>query len=160
MSAVDTWFDVYARALFGRAIRSALVYDLLYKLLGFALLAPIAALVLHHLILASGSVSMTNEAVADFILSAPGLSFALLALTFTLVGFYAGQAGLMHIASGASRGRPVSWADALATTVAALPRLLHLAFWQAAMITPSSASFCRASAYSVSDFRIMARPGP
>ncbi len=134
MSVVDTWFDVYARALFGRSIRSALVYDLLYKLLGVALLAPIAAFVLNHLILASGGVTITNEAIAGFILSAPGLLFVLLALTFTLASFYAEQAGLMHIASGASRGHPASWADALATALSALPRLFHLALWQAAIL--------------------------
>ena len=134
MRVGDTWFDVYARALFGRSIRSALAYDLLYKLLGVALLAPIAALVLSHLVLTSGGVTVTNEAIAGFILSAPGLLFVLLTLTFMLASFYAEQAGLMHIASGASRGRPANWADALATAVSALPRLLNVAFWQAAIL--------------------------
>ena len=134
MSVIDTWYDVYARALFGRSIRSALVYDLLYKALGAALLAPIAAFVLNRLILTSGGLSITNEAIAGFVLSLPGLLFILLTLTFTLASFYAEQAGLMHIASSASRGRPAGWADALATAVSALPRLLHLALWQAGIL--------------------------
>lgn len=134
MSVVDTWFDVYARALFGRSLRSALVYDLVYKLLGVALLAPVAAFVLNQLILGSGGVTITNDAIARFALSVPGLIFVLLTVTFTLTSVYAEQAGLMHIASGASRGRPAGWVDALATAIHALPRLLHLAFWQAAIL--------------------------
>lgn len=134
MSVLDTWFDVYARALFGRAMRSALVYDLLYKVLGAALLAPVAALVLNWLVSISGGVVITNEAILEFMLSLPGLLFVLLALTFMLASFYAEQAGLMQIASGASRGRLVGWADALATALAALPRLLYLALWQASIL--------------------------
>jgi glycerophosphoryl diester phosphodiesterase len=134
MSVLDTWYDVYAGALFGRSIRSALVYDLLYKALGTALMAPVAAFVLNRLIATSGGLAITNEAIAGFILSLPGLLFALLALTFSLASFAAEQAGLMHIASGASRGRPVGWANALATALAALPRLLHLALWQAGIL--------------------------
>jgi hypothetical protein len=78
--------------------------------------------------------AITNEAIAGFILSLPGLLFVLLALTFTLASFYAEQAGLMHIASGASRGRPVGWATHWPRRLAALPRLLHLALWQAGIL--------------------------
>ncbi|MGB5735671.1 MAG: glycerophosphoryl diester phosphodiesterase membrane domain-containing protein, partial [Thiohalocapsa sp.] len=134
MTAANIWLDVYARALSSRFIRSALVYDLLYKLLGIALLAPVAAFVLNHLIRVSGGLTITNEAIAGFMLSVPGLLFVLVTLTLTLASFYAEQAGLMHIASGAIRGRPTGWADALATTVYALPRLVHLALWQAAIL--------------------------
>ncbi|HBG95020.1 MAG TPA: hypothetical protein DDY14_06785, partial [Chromatiaceae bacterium] len=130
MSFSDTWYDVYAQALFGRSIRSALIYDLVYKALGAAMLVPLMAFVLSRLILSSGSLSIANEAIVEFALSIPGLLFALLALTFTLTSIYAEQAGLMHIASGASGGRSTRWMDALATVLSALPRLLLLALWQ------------------------------
>ncbi|MGB5833381.1 MAG: glycerophosphodiester phosphodiesterase family protein [Thiohalocapsa sp.] len=134
MSLRDTWYDVYAKALLGQSIGSALIYDLFYKLLGAALLTPIAAFVLNRLIRTSGGVSITNEAIAGFLLSAPGILFALSTVALTLASFYAEQAGLMHIASGASRGRATGWADALATAISALPRLLHLALWQAGIL--------------------------
>jgi glycerophosphoryl diester phosphodiesterase len=131
---IDTWYDVYARALLGRTLRTGLVYDLLYKAVGVVVLAPLGAWVLQRLIRTSGAVSVTNEAIADFLLSLPGLAFVLLAASLTLSSFYAELAGLMHIAAGAGRGRPVSWADALATALAALPRLLHLALWQVGIL--------------------------
>ncbi|ESQ15405.1 MAG: hypothetical protein N838_04235 [Thiohalocapsa sp. PB-PSB1] len=134
MSFSDTWYDVYAQALFGRSIRSALIYDLVYKALGAAMLVPLMAFVLSRLILSSGSLSIANEAIVEFALSIPGLLFALLALTFTLTSIYAEQAGLMHIASGASGGRSTRWMDALATVLSALPRLLLLALWQAGIL--------------------------
>jgi glycerophosphoryl diester phosphodiesterase len=134
MSVIDTWYDVYARALLGRTIRSALAYDLVYKALAATLLAPATAFVLSRLIVASGSVSIANGAIAGFMISLPGLVFLLLALAFSLTALYAEEAGLMHIAAGASRGRPATWTEALATTVAALPRLLHLALVQGGIL--------------------------
>ncbi len=131
---IDTWYDVYAHALFGRSVRSALVYDLLYKAVGATLLAPLGAWVLQRLINTSGAVSVTNEAIAGFLVSLPGLAFVLLTAALGLTSFYAELAGLMHIAAGAGRGRPVSWRDALATALAALPRLLQLALWQAGIL--------------------------
>lgn len=134
MSIIDTWFDVYARDLLGRSIRSALVYDLLYKALGVALLTPIAAFILRRLIRTSGTVAITNEAIAEFLLSVPGLLFALLTSAFTLTSLYAELSGLMHIAARAGRGRHVGWAGALAAALSALPRLLHLALWQVGIL--------------------------
>ena len=131
---IDTWYDVYAHALFGRTVRSGLAYDLIYKAIGVTLLAPLGAWVLQRLIDTSGAVSVTNEAIADFLVSLPGLAFVLLAAALTLTSVYAELAGLMHIAAGAGRGRPVSWRDALATALYALPRLLHLALWQVGIL--------------------------
>jgi glycerophosphoryl diester phosphodiesterase len=131
---LDTWYDVYAHGLFGGAVRAGLVYDLLYKAIGAVLLAPIAAWVLQRLIQSSGAVSVTNEAIAEFLLSVPGLAFVLLAAALTLTGFYAEQAGLMHIAASVSRGQRASWRAALATAVTALPRLLGLALWQVGIL--------------------------
>jgi glycerophosphoryl diester phosphodiesterase len=133
-SVLDTWFDVHAYRLFGRAVRAGLVYDLLYKALGVAVLAPAAAWVLQRLIRTSGAVSVTNEAIVGFLLSLPGLAFVLLAAALTLTSFYAEQAGLMHIAAGVGRGRRISWRAALATALAALPRLMRLAFWQVSIL--------------------------
>jgi glycerophosphoryl diester phosphodiesterase len=131
---LDTWYDVYAHGLFGLSVRSGLAYDLLYKAVGIVLLAPAGAWVLQRLVRAGGAVSITNEAMTGFLLSLPGLGFVLLASAFVLTSFYAEQAGLMHIAAGAGRGRPTSWRDALVTALTALPRLLRLALWQVGIL--------------------------
>ncbi|WP_296899488.1 glycerophosphodiester phosphodiesterase family protein [Thiohalocapsa sp.] len=130
----DTWYDVYAQGLFGRAVRSGLAYDVVFKAIGVVVLAPLSAWVLGRLIRTSGAVSVTNEAIAGFLLSLPGLAFVLLAAALTLTAFYTEQAGLMHIAAGASRGPPPRWHNALFTALTALPRLLTLALLQAGIL--------------------------
>ena len=134
MALIDTWFDVYARAQFGRGLRQGLAYDLVYKAIGAILLGPAFAWVLTRVIGLSGSLSIANEAIAAFLLSPAGLLFLLFALAFALLAFFAEQAGLMHVAGGASRGAAARWTDALATALAAIPRLLTLALWQAAIL--------------------------
>ncbi|WP_295887515.1 glycerophosphodiester phosphodiesterase family protein [uncultured Thiohalocapsa sp.] len=131
---LDTWYDVYAHALFGKAVRAGLVYDLMFKAVGLVLLAPAGAWVLQRLIAASGAVSVTNEAIAGFLLSLPGVAFLLLAVALSLASFYAEQAGLMHVAASVSRAKAPDWRDALATALGALPRLLHLALWQVGIL--------------------------
>ncbi|WP_462328676.1 glycerophosphodiester phosphodiesterase family protein [Thiohalocapsa halophila] len=133
-AVIDTWYDVYAHGLFGTAVRSGLVYDLIFKAASAVVLAPLGAWALGRLIANSGAVSITNDAILGFLLSPPGVAFVLLAAALSLSAFYAGQAGLMHIAAGASRGQPPGWPDALATALGALPRLLHLALWQAGIL--------------------------
>jgi glycerophosphoryl diester phosphodiesterase len=131
---LDTWYDVYARGLLGSALLNGLIYDLLYKAIGIVVLAPLGAWVLEHLIRTSGTVIVANEAIAGFLLSPAGLAFVLLTAALALTSFYAELAGLMHIAAGAGRGQIVGWQDALATALGALPRLLHLALWQAGIL--------------------------
>jgi glycerophosphoryl diester phosphodiesterase len=131
---IDTWYDVYARALLGGALRNGLIYDLLYKAIAVVVLAPLGAWALEHLIRTSGAVSVANEAIAAFLISPAGLAFVLLAAALALTSFYAELAGLIHIAAGAGRGRTVRWRDALATALGALPRLLHLALWQVGIL--------------------------
>jgi hypothetical protein len=118
---LDTWYDVFAHALFGRILRSALDYDLAYKAIGAIVLAPLTAWVLQRLINVSGGVSVTNEAIAGFLLSPTGFAFVLVAAALTLTSFYAEQAGLMHIAAGAGRGKLTRWQDALATALRPAP---------------------------------------
>jgi glycerophosphoryl diester phosphodiesterase len=134
MSLIDTWYDVYARAQVGPGLRQAFAYDLVYKALGAILLGPVFAWTLSRIIGLSGSLTIANEAIAGFLLSPAGLLFLLFALTFALLAFFAEQAGLMHVAGGASRGAAAPWTDALATALAALPRLLTMALWQAGIL--------------------------
>jgi glycerophosphoryl diester phosphodiesterase len=131
---LDTWYDVFAHARLGRILRSALDYDLAYKAIGAIVLPPLTAWVLQRLINVSGGVSVTNEAIAGFLLSPTGFAFVLVAATLTLTSFYTEQAGLMHIAAAAGRGKLTHWQDALATALRALPRLLHLALWQTGIL--------------------------
>ena len=134
MALIDTWYDAYAHKQIGRGIRQAMAYDLVYKALGAIVLGPVLAWMLERIVALSGSITITNEAIAGFLLSPVGVPFVLFAVAFTLLAFYAEQAGLMHVAAGASRGAAASWSDALATAVAALPRLLTLALWQAGIL--------------------------
>jgi glycerophosphoryl diester phosphodiesterase len=134
MSLLDTWFDAYVRAQIGPGLVSGLVYDLLFKALAAVLLAPMLAWLLVGLIETSGGPVITNEAIAAFLLSPAGLGFLLAAAAFALLTFHTELAGLIHIAAGASRGAAGRWLDALATALAALPRLLPLALRQAAIL--------------------------
>jgi len=134
MALLDTWFDAYARAQVGRGLRHGLAYDLVYKAVVVILLGPLSAWMLGRLIALSGSLAITNEAIAGFLVSLPGLAFLLFALALALLALFAEQAGLMHIAAGASRGAAASWSEALVTALTALPHLLTLALWQAGIV--------------------------
>jgi glycerophosphoryl diester phosphodiesterase len=137
MDATDLprlWVKALAAAVNARALRRGLTYDLLFKALSAAVLAAPAAWVLNHLIMLGGTRSITNEALVDFLLSAPGLAFVVLTLAFALAALYAELAGLIHIAVGTSRGAPPHWIEALAVSVAALPRLLSMALRQVVVL--------------------------
>jgi len=134
MSASDIWFHAYARGQLGPGLRSALAYDLIYKLFGAIVLGPLLAWLLGRLIRLSGTTTIANEAIASFVVSPVGLLFMLFTLAFTLLAFYTEQAGLIHIAGGANRGTATPWTNALTTALTAVPRLMHLALWQAGIL--------------------------
>lgn len=112
------------------AIRPLVLYDLLFKALGLLVLTPLTALALERLVATSGSLSVTNADITVFVLSPWGLLFLLAAGAFGLMSMFAEQAGLMHIAETATRGRPEGWLRTLRLVISALPRLLSIATTQ------------------------------
>jgi glycerophosphoryl diester phosphodiesterase len=109
-----------------------LVFALLFQLASSALLAPFAAWVSSRLIARSGSVAVSNEAIAAFFLS-PGGLLALLGMGGLLLAIlYAQQCGIFAIALPGLGGRRVSPLVALRRGLGVLPRLVGLGALQLA----------------------------
>lgn len=114
-----------------RAILPLALYDLIFKILAAVALTPLFAVALDRLIETNGSLAVTNNDIAGFLVSPLGLIFLLCTIAFTFTAFFAEQAGLMLIAGSAVTGRSIHWLDALYRTLAQFPKLLGVAAAQA-----------------------------
>ena len=99
-----------------------LLYDLAFKSLTFALLAPAGAWVLERLVARSGDLAVTNNDILSFLLTPAGIVFVLLGLGLLLTSVLAELAGLILI-GGADTPRVYGWFSALKATVRDLPLL-------------------------------------
>ena len=127
-----TWS--HALILLKTALPQLVLYDLAFKAIQFAVLGPLAALVLDGLIARSGALAITNADLADYLSDITGIVFMVVALTLILASTFAEQAGLIRIAAAAEAGRPMRWIGALLHTLRDLPRLLRTALAQAALV--------------------------
>ncbi|NJN47961.1 MAG: hypothetical protein HC808_17435, partial [Candidatus Competibacteraceae bacterium] len=125
--SVPTWLSV-AR------LPRLMLYDLVFKIVGLVLLAPLTAWTLENLIARSGALAVTNADISGFLLTPTGLLFLLAAGTLTLTSIFAEQGGLMRITAAADHDRYLPWFAALVDVLHALPRLLRTAFAQAGML--------------------------
>ena len=101
----------------GRLFRACwprlLVADLLYKALGFVLLAPLSGLVLQALVSTSGSSALADQDILFFAFTLRGVMALTLAGGVVLAVAAIDQASLMCIGFGAVRGQQVSALSAL-----------------------------------------------
>jgi glycerophosphoryl diester phosphodiesterase len=116
------------------ALPQLVLYDLVFKIVQLALLAPLGAWLLDRLIAQSGALAVTNADLADYLSGPTGIVFLVATLTLLLTSTFAEQSGLVRIAAAADAGRRMHWLDALQLTLADLPRLLHTALAQAALV--------------------------
>lgn len=131
MALRDTWFDVYATAQLGPALRSALGLWLALAALGAGLLLPLLVLLLKRALAANGGPDLDAGVLTALAnprdLALPGAMALILLLLWQVA-----LTGLLHIAAGASRAATPRALDALATGFSALPRLTLVTAWQAA----------------------------
>lgn len=104
--AVVSVFDE-AVITFRRAWPQLVVTAVLYKVVAFALLTPLAGLLLRLLVSTSGSSVVADEEILFFVLSPLGLAGAVLFGGVSLAIVALEQACLMVVAFGAARGRRI-----------------------------------------------------
>ena len=93
-------FTKTLRAVFGDFVHSLpqlVGYEMLFKILAIAVLAPLSAFLLTALISSTGRVAVSNEAILTFILSPTGMLTVILMGTVSVAILFAEQAGLLLI---------------------------------------------------------------
>lgn len=108
--------------------RDLFFYSLFFQLLSIAVLVPLTAGVAELVLARSGTLAVSNSAIAAFFLSPAGVLWCFVAATSYLILAYASSAGMLRIAWAGHRNQTISAAAALALTVRDLPRLARLAF--------------------------------
>jgi glycerophosphoryl diester phosphodiesterase len=125
--ALGVWRD------FRRCLPQLLGYELLFKIVAVAALAPFSAWLLRALISTAGGVSLSNEQILTFLVSPLGVLTILVMGTVGIAILFAEQAGLLSIATNALAGGSFTTAGALRHTAGRMPDLLKLAFVQVAV---------------------------
>ncbi len=113
-----------------RSLSPMLWYELFFKVLAAAILAPLVAALLAGFIRSTGSVSISNEAIAGFILSPRGLAALVVVGTVSFGIIFMELAGLMVISAETLRGEPGRPVAALRRVAGRFPRLLRLGLLQ------------------------------
>lgn len=143
MAARTALIDVVAGALhdFRETWRALLATDVLYKILAFAILTPLAGLALRIIVFSSGAPALADTDILFFFLSPLGVLalIALSALSLSIVALE--QACLMTIGLGAVEGKRVRLWDALVYGARHAGRVVKLAMWVAGTVLLLSAPF-------------------
>jgi len=96
-----------------RSLPQLLVYDILFKVLAFALLTPLVTGLFRLMLGASGSRALGNTDILWFFLSPVGLATLALVVPVAFAVIFLELAGLMTIGMGAANRRVVGWYAAL-----------------------------------------------
>lgn len=110
--------------------RELVVYDVLFKLLAYGLLTPLAAAAVSFLIGLTGSAAVSNERIAWFLLTPLGWATVAVSLTLTFFISFAEEAGMQAIASSRNRGSAISSIGAIVFSLRQSPRVIALAALQ------------------------------
>lgn len=94
-----------AAALFRSVWRQLLVTSVLFKVVAFAVLAPLAGLLLRFIVSTSGGAAVADEEILFFLLSPVGVAGLLLFAGFSLAIIGLQQAALMAVSLAAAQGR-------------------------------------------------------
>jgi glycerophosphoryl diester phosphodiesterase len=126
--ALGVWGD------FRRGFRHFLAYDLCFKVLGAAVVAPIAGWATAALFSGGGRLSVSNAELVSFWLSPTGLTALFVSGAVALTLLFAEQVGLIAMSARAITGGRVSTIEALRITVRKLPSLVGLGALQAVLL--------------------------
>jgi glycerophosphoryl diester phosphodiesterase len=116
-------------------------YEVLFRILLAAVLAPLTAWVVTSIISMSRSLAISNEQIVSFLLSPIGLLAVLVAGTAAVAALLAQGAGVMLIAVAGRSGSGSGPIRAAIGVVRILPRLLQLALRQVAWFALLCAPF-------------------
>ena len=123
-----------------RSLRPMLWYELFFKLLAAAILTPLVTRALSVFIRSTGSVAISNEAIAGFLVSPRGVTALIVVGTVSFGIIFMELAGLMVIAAATLRGETGEPVAALRHVGRRFPRLLQLGLLEllgaALVVTP------------------------
>ena len=123
------------RGLFGNlrtVLRPAIAFEVGSTLIFVASYAPATSWLLNWLVAGSGQYAVSDNDLAAFFLSAPGILFLIFGISFALAFWFAEQTGLLIIVVNAIRGGRVSVSRVLWAHFKYLPALLRVGLLQAA----------------------------
>lgn len=105
-------------------IKGFLTYEILFKILSILVLGPIFVVVGAYFISFTGHSTVSNERLAAYFLSVPGILSAILWGVSEISALLAEFAGLMLIAYASLGGRPVSGTRALVFSLKSIPNII------------------------------------
>jgi glycerophosphoryl diester phosphodiesterase len=126
---------------FRRGFAHFLAYDLCFKVLGSAVVAPIAGWAAAALLSVGGRVSVSNAELFSFALSPIGLTALFVSATLALALVFAEQVGLTALSARAITGGRISTIEALRITARKLPSVAGLGALQAVFLGLALAPF-------------------
>ena len=128
-----SFFNRYEKAWrnFRSAARPVVYFEFWFGLIYAFLLTPPTAWLLNRLVISSGRVTVSNQELITFFLSARGIVFILLTITFVLALWYLEQVGLFIISLAAAADRRVSVSTVLWENLTHIPALIRLGLLQA-----------------------------
>jgi glycerophosphoryl diester phosphodiesterase len=133
-----------SRRLYGAARRGVplmIAFEVAFRVLIAALVAPVAAWAIAALVARSGSAALSNSAIAEFLLSPAGLAAAVLWALGYLFSQLLLSAGLMALAALSLADRRMTLGHALGTATRSSLRLLRFGVKQLAGLTVIFAPF-------------------
>jgi glycerophosphoryl diester phosphodiesterase len=116
------------------AWRELVVYDILFKLLAYGLLTPLAAGAVSLLIGLTGSTAVSNERIAWFLLTPLGWATVAVSLTLTFFIAFLEESGMQVIAASRNRGAALSAIGAIRFSLRHGLRVITLAALQVALM--------------------------
>jgi glycerophosphoryl diester phosphodiesterase len=119
-------FIVRAFGTVRRSLSAMLWYELFFKLLAAAVLAPLAARLMTAFIRSTGSVAVSNEAIVGFLTSPRGLAAVVVVGAVSLAILFFEVAGLILIAGATERGERADPWRTLRAVGRRFPRLVNL----------------------------------
>ncbi|MFC2173238.1 glycerophosphoryl diester phosphodiesterase membrane domain-containing protein [Acidobacteriota bacterium] len=115
------WIELF------RNLRSLVLFDLFFKLLTIVVLVPATTWTLMTLISATGRPSLSNEEILEFLFSPIGITWLLLAGSFSAAILFAEHGGMMLIGRCRQQGRILTSSQALLLITRRLLKILILA---------------------------------
>ena len=123
---------IFSRVLsdFWRCLPDLVLYDVLFKIVGFVLLSPLAAWLFRTVVKSSGNSALGNVDIARFLFTPYGVAASLVVVSVLLTINFLEQAGVMYIGYGAAMGRRFTYLDVLWLVSKRLLKILGLSFFK------------------------------
>jgi glycerophosphoryl diester phosphodiesterase len=115
---------------FYRSLPQLIGYEVLFKILAVALLAPLSAFLLATLLSSTGRVAVSNEEIIAFVLSPVGILTVIVMGTVSVAIVFAEQAGLLLIGAHRLTHRTLHTMPAIVQVSRRAGFLARLAFLQ------------------------------